>query len=176
MSQLTKLANTTIIPSRSKYQIERFVINQHDTPQMQFQQILIEGADLTYKIKLAELNIKKTEIEISRLKNTGDEIDALEAQEKELGLNYTRLTLEGAKYELAVLEELFSKYPVYSYSDIEKNQPEYWNLRLNRQAELEIAQHQQGISVGNLSSMLNIGMIKRQLEMGDSNEIRNLEN
>jgi hypothetical protein len=175
MSQLAKLSHSTIIPSRSKYQIERFVVNQHDTPQMQFQQILIEGADLTYKIKLAEINIEKTKIEISRLKNTGDEIDALEAEEKELGLNYTRLTLEGAKYELAVLEELFAKYPMYSYSDIEENQPEYWSLRLNRQAELDIAERREGISSGNLASMLNAGLIERKLELEGNDEIRNLE-
>jgi hypothetical protein len=175
MSELEKLSNTTIIPSRSKYQIERFVINQHDTPQMQFQQILIEGADLTYKIKLAEINIKKTQIEISRLRSTGDEIDALEAEEKELGLSYTILTLEGAKYELAVLEELFQKYPMYSYSDIEENQPEYWNLRLNRQAELDVAERREGITAGNLSSMLSAGLIQRKLEVEGNNEIRNLE-
>lgn len=175
MSELEKLSNTTIIPSRSKYQIEHFVVHQHDTPEMQFQQILIEGADLTYKIKLAELNIKKTEIEIARLRNTKDEIDAIEADVKELGLSYTRLTLEGAKYELAVLEELFAKYPIYSYSDIEKNQPEYWNLRLSRQAQLELAERQQGVSAGNLSSMINAGLIKRELEMENNHAIRNLE-
>lgn len=174
MTELERLSQTRIIPSRSKYQLEHFVIDQHDTPQMQFQQILIEGADLTYKIRMAELNIKKTEIEISRLKETGDEIDAIEAEEKELGLAYTRLTLEGARYELAVLEELFAKYPVYSYADIEENQPDYWNRRLTRQAELEVAERQQGISVGNLSSMLTTGLIQRNPEVENRNEIRNL--
>ena len=177
MTNLEKIANSQIIPSRSKYQLENFVIKQHDTPEMQYQQILIEAADLAYKIKLAELNEKKTVIEIERLRSTGDEIDELTAQEKELGLGYTRLSLQSARYEFSVLEELFKQYPNYSYAEVEANQPDYWAARLTRQADLDIAQKTQGISAANLQSMLNAGILERSntLEKGND-EIRNLEN
>jgi hypothetical protein len=165
MSELSKIASQQIIPSRSKYQMQNFVINQHDTPQMQYQQILIEGADLTFKIRTTELELQKTTIEIERLRATGDEIDAIEADKKELGFNYTQVILESTRYELKALEELFAKYPHYSYEDIEADQENYWNLRLTKQAELDVVQARDGISVGNLSSMLMTGMITKLNEL-----------
>jgi hypothetical protein len=165
MSDLAKRASKQIIPSRSRFQMQNFVINQHDTPQMQYQQILIEGADLTYKIKLAELDLQKTTIEIKRLRATGDEIDAIEADKKELGFHYSQVILESTKYELKALEELFAKYPDYSYEDVEADQENYWNLRLTKQAELDVVQARDGISVGNLSSMLMSGMITKANEL-----------
>jgi hypothetical protein len=165
MSKLSKLSQTQIIPSRSKFQIEHFVIGQHDTPEMRYQQILIEGADLAYKIKMAEIGIEKTKIEIKKLKKTGDELDALEAKEKELGMAYTSLVLESTRYEYAVLEGLFNQYINYSYEDIEANQPEYWKARLTRQAEIDIAQSRQGITAGNLTSLINAKFLERGLEL-----------
>lgn len=165
MSRLAKLAQSQIIPSRSKYQLEHFVIGQHDTPEMQYQQILVEGADLTYKIKMAEFAIKKTEIEIANLKLSDDPIKLIEAEEKELGLMYSKLVLESAKYEWAVLEELFKKYPNYTYAEIEANQSEYWKQRLTRQAEIDQVQAREGITAGNVTSMLNAGLISRTPEL-----------
>jgi hypothetical protein len=165
MSELAKIAQSQIIPSRSRYQLEHFVIGQHDTPEMRYQQILIEGADLTMKIKMAEFAMQKTEIEIANLKLSDDPIKLIEAKEKELGLAYSRLVLESARYEWAVLEDLFKQYPNYSYADIEANQPDYWKARLTRQAEIDRAQATQGISAGNLTSLLNAGLIDRTAEL-----------
>jgi hypothetical protein len=165
MPELSKITQSQIIPSRSRYQLEHFVIGQHDTPEMQYQQILIEGADLTMKIRMAELAIRKTEIEIANLKLSDDPIKLIEAEEKELGLAYTKLVLESARYEWAVLEELFKKYPNYTYAEIENNQPEYWKQRLTRQAEIDQVQAREGITAGNVASMLNAGLISRTPEL-----------
>lgn len=165
MSELAKIAQSQIIPSRSRYQLEHFVIGQHDTSEMRYQQILIEGADLTMKIRMAEFAIEKTEIEIANLKLSDDPIKLIEAKEKELGLAYSKIVLESARYEWAVLEELFKQYPNYSYADIEANQPEYWKARLTRQAQIDQAQAQEGISAGNLTSMLNAGLLQQVAEL-----------
>lgn len=170
MSDLSKIASKQLIPSRSRYQMQHFVVDQHDTPQMQYQQILIEGADLTYKIKIAELDLQKTTIEIERLRATGDEIDAIEADKKELGFHYSQIILESTRYELKALEDLFEKYPQYTYEDIEADQENYWNKRLTKQAELDIVQSRDGISVGNLSSMLNAGIIAKANELTNTVE------
>jgi hypothetical protein len=165
MSELAKIAQSQIIPSRSRYQLEHFVIGQHDTPEMRYQQILIEGADLTMKIKMAEFAMQKTEIEIANLKLSDDPIKLIEAKEKELGLAYSRLVLESTRYEWAVLEDLFKQYPNYSYADIEANQPDYWKARLTRQAEIDRTQAKEGISAGNLTSMLNAGLLQQIPEL-----------
>ena len=165
MSELARIAQSQIIPSRSRYQLEHFVIGQHDTPEMRYQQILIEGADLTMKIRMAEYAMQKTEIEIANLKLSDDPIKLIEAKEKELGLAYSSLVLESARYEWAVLEELFKQYPNYSYADIEANQPDYWKARLTRQAQIDQTQAQEGISAGNLTSMLNAGLLHQIPEL-----------
>ena len=165
MKSLAHLSANQLIPSRSRFQLEHFVIGQHDTPEMRYRQILIEGADLTYRIRMAEIGIEKTLLEIEQLRSTNDPMDELSAKEKELGLSYSRIALEGALYEYAVLEELFSQYKNYTNEDIEANQPEYWKARLTRQAEIDIAQAREGISAGNLTSLLNANLIQRNNEL-----------
>ena len=63
---------------RTPYQLERFVVGQHDTPEMQFVQVCRELEALYYTAN------KKTELEIAKLRATGDEIDAIDADIKEL--------------------------------------------------------------------------------------------
>lgn len=153
-----------VIRSRTRYQLENFVISQHDTPEMQYRQILIEAQDLIYKIKLTELDIKKAQIKIEKLKESADPLDLIKKEKTELSLALTQMTLEGAKLELQDLENLFKKYPKYTPEQIEINQPEYWEKRLHRQAQADIVSVQQGISTGNLLSMLSAGLLVQDPE------------
>ena len=75
---------------RSRYQLIHFVIGQHDTPEMQFYQLCIELQDMGYKLRMAQIGVRKAGVEIRRLLETGDELDALEAEEKQVGLEQTR--------------------------------------------------------------------------------------
>lgn len=156
---LDKYAADTIIPSRSRYQLRQFVIGQHDTPAMQWRQVLIEGQDMAYKIRLAELSLKKTRIEINKLLSTGDPIDAIDAEEKQVGMVLTERTLAGARIELQWLQEIAEEIGPYTFEEIEADQPNYWVKRLQRQADLDVLAVRQGVSAGNLASMLNAGML-----------------
>lgn len=171
MKTLAHLSSTQIIPSRSRFQLEHFVIGQHDTPEMRYRQILIEGADLTYRIRMAEIGIKKTLLEIEQLRATNDAMNELLAQEKELGLAYSRVALDGALYEYSVLEDLFSQYQNYTNEDIEANQPEYWRARLTRQAEIDVTQAREGISAGNLTSLIQAKIIDHNNKIEYPNEL-----
>lgn len=171
---LEKIANDYIIQPRSRYQIENFVVGQHDTLEMQYRQILIEAQELIYKIKMAEINQKKLLIQIDRLLKTGDELDALEAEEKQLSLQRTEIVLEGSRRELKILENLFNNSKKYSPEDIEDNQQEYWKLRLSRQAEMDKIQAIEGVSVSNLEALLQAGLLYKQTEI-DSQDIREIE-
>lgn len=171
---LEKIANDYIIQPRSRYQIENFVVGQHDTLEMQYRQILIEAQELIYKIKMAEINQKKLLIQIDRLLKTGDELDALEAEEKQLSLQRTEIVLEGSRRELKILENLFNNSKKYSPEDIEDNQQEYWKLRLSRQAEMDKIQAIEGVSVSNLEALLQAGLLYKQTEI-DSHDIREIE-
>ena len=79
--------------------------------------------------------MKINEIKVQRLRETKDEIDELEAQKLELGLEQTRLVGIGAFRELDHFVEIWNQFPVkYTRAEIEEKQPEYWNKRLVRQA------------------------------------------
>lgn len=164
------LAMAEVQQSRSNYQIEKFVINQHDTPETQYQQCLIELQNLYYTIKTVSLELKKTEIEIKRLRSTGDEINEIEAQIKELGLEQTRLVGIGAFRELKKLYEIFLSFDKkYTREEIEANQPVYWSKRLNRQSILEAIGGTPSQSA-HLTSLYQTGEISLPIEKIESIE------
>ena len=93
---------------RSRYQLENFVLGQHDTIEMQFYQLCMEVQNLRHKIIEAGISNRKLEVEIGRLLETGDELDALEAELKQVGLQETKVVMLGAEREVAVLMDIFN--------------------------------------------------------------------
>ena len=123
---------------RSRFQLVHFVIGQHDTPEMRFYQICLELQDMGYKLRLARLAVSKAQVEIGRLEATGDELDAIEAEEKQVGLDQTRIVMRGAEREVAILTDLFDESTHYTRAEIDHAQPEYWKARLTRQTNLQV--------------------------------------
>jgi hypothetical protein len=164
MNELAKVANDYIIRERSDYQLRNFVVGQHDTPEMQYRQILLEAKDLLFKIKNAEIELEITKKKIEKLESSSDEVDHLKAKQKRLGMAMTLTVLEGAKRELDYLVELSGNYKHYTPQEIEENQQDYWQKRLTRQANTDRMSLEQGISAGNLESLIKAGMIQEQLE------------
>lgn len=124
--------------SRSRFQLEKFVVGQHDTPEQQYKQTLLEIQNLYYTLKVINLEVKKDKIEIDRLRSTGDEIDELNAQIKELGMEQTYRSAMGALHELQDLVAIWESFEhKYTQEELELSQPEYWNKRLHRQSVLE---------------------------------------
>jgi hypothetical protein len=151
-----------VISSRSRYQLRQFVIGAHDTAPMQWRQILIEAQDLAYKIRLAELDCERKRIEIDKLLSTNDPLDAIEAEEKQLGLTLTERTLQGARLELGWLQELADEVGPHTIDEIEADQHNYWQARLSRQAGMDQLSVTQGISTGNLESMRLAGLLTKE--------------
>lgn len=120
---------------RSRFQLERFVLGQHPTPEMQFYQTCIELQDMIYKYRLAKINVQKQELKIARLRESGDELKELKAQEIELGLAQTKTAMFGAEREIAHLVDIFNAFPKqYTREEIEQAQPDYWKARLTGNA------------------------------------------
>jgi len=147
---------------RSRYQLIHFVLGQHDTPEMQFYQLCLELQDMGYKLRMAQLNVKKTEVEIARLLETGDELDAIEAEEKQVGLEQTQIVMKGAQREIAILEDIFNTCQHYTRDEIEHAQPEYWQKRLTRQTNLQLMSGNVGWA--QLDSMRQIGLLDDLVE------------
>jgi len=121
---------------RSRFQLERFVLGQHATPEMRYYQTVLELQDAIYKYKLAVINVKKSELKIAKLRATGDELDELKAQEVELGLAQTSFAMVGAEREMKHLLEIFDTFThKYTRDEIEAAQPNYWQARLTNNAK-----------------------------------------
>jgi hypothetical protein len=144
---------------RSRFQLERFVLGQHATPEMQYYQTVIELQDMIYKYKLAQIAVKKTEAKIAKLRSTGDEIDELKAQEKELGMAQTRFTMLGAERELKHLMEIFDTFThKYSREEIEAAQPDYWQARLTNNAKAMLMGGS-GVNAAHIEAMEQAGVL-----------------
>ena len=145
---------------RSRFQLDKFVINQHDTEEMRYFQCILELQTAYYGLKHASLNYKKNEIKIARLRATGDEIDEIDAQIAELGLEQTRLQAIGSIRELEHLVDIFNSFDKkYTRDEIEIGQIEYWNKRLHRQAMLEAVGGSQA-QASHLDALRQAGMIE----------------
>ena len=142
---------------RSRFQLIHFVIGQHDTPEMRFYQLCLELQDMGLKLRLADLGVRKAEIEIASLLETGDELDAIEAEEKQVGLEQTRIIMRGAEREIAILTDLFDESQKFTRDEIEHAQPEYWQKRLTRQTNLQIMSGNVGWA--QLDSMRQAGLL-----------------
>lgn len=161
---LEPFTSNTVATSRSRFQLRHFVIGQHDTMPMKWRQIIIEAQQLAYNIRMAELDIERKRIEIHKLLSTGDPLDAIEAEEKQLGIALTERTLVGARLEMSWLEELAEEIGSFTFDEIEADQPNYWQKRLQRQADTDVFAAQHGISAGNVQSMLNAGLLENKEE------------
>ncbi len=144
---------------RSRFQLERFVLGQHATPEMQYYQVCLELQDMIYKYRLAEINEKKTLAKINRLRSSGDEIDELKAQELELGLGNTRFAVIGAQRELAHLIDIWESFDhKYTRAEIEAAQPDYWQARLTNNAKAMLMSGQ-NVNAAHIEAMEQAGVL-----------------
>ena len=150
-------AITEIQQPRSRYQLVHFVIGQHDTPEMRWYQICLELQDMGYKLRKAQIGVRKGEVEIERLLATGDELDALEAEDKQVDLDQTRIVILGAEREIAILSDLFDESTHYTRDEIEHAQPDYWHARLTRQTNLQLMSG--GVQWAQLDAMRQVGLL-----------------
>jgi len=163
LSELSKIANDYIVRGRSDYQLRHFVIGQHDTPEMRYRQIIIECKDLLYKIAQAEIELEIGAKKLAKLEESSDEIDKLKVKKRKMQRAMTQSVIEGSKRELAYLIELSKDYRHYSPEEIEANQEDYWEKRLTRQATTDRIALEQGINVGNVASMMQAGLVRKEL-------------
>lgn len=156
-------AISEITQSRSKYQLEKFVVGQHHAPEMQYYQLCLEASTLIKAVKESELKIAKRKAEAEELRETGKKSDAIQADILELGIPSMENSLKGTKRELAFLEELFEKFPKYTRDEIEEAQQDYWETRLTRVAQLQMLSRQGGVDWAQLEAVYQAGIMQEAL-------------
>lgn len=164
MSDLEKLSDNYVFRERSDYQLRHFVVGQHDTPEMQFRQLLLEARNLLRDIKISEIQVEIAKKRIAKLEQSDNEIDHLKAAQKRIGLSTLLQSIEGARLELDFLVNMSAEYRHYAPEEIEANQAEYWNRRLTRQASADKWGIEQGVSSANVLAMMQAGIVQKELE------------
>jgi hypothetical protein len=152
-------AMAQISQSRSRYQIEKFVIGQHHSPEMQYYQLVLEASGLISSIPETELRIEKLKAEAEELRETGKKSDSIEAKIKELAIPSLQNNLAGQRRELAFMEELFLQYENYTREQIEATQPDYWRNRLMRVGEMQMLARQGGVDWAQLEALYQADLL-----------------
>lgn len=164
---------------RTSYVIEKFVVGQHDTIEMQFSQCVLEIQIKVANLKRAKLGKRKIEIQIKELEDKGTEIDQIDADLKRIDLQEQDFAVLGALRELETLYKIYQSFPKkYTREEIDNAQENYWKLRLDRQAQQDL-QATGRIGVGNSEALRQINLTgtpkldhireveKKYLEVGD---------
>jgi hypothetical protein len=140
---------------RTKFQLEHFVQKEHDCPERQFLQLIMELKSLRDGWYIDTLEMKKLEIQIERLLATKDDIDQIEALKKEYTLATLKEAMEHREREIKNIVDALRKLPkAYTYEEIENAESAYWEKRLARQATEDMMSAQTGINPGNIRSII----------------------
>lgn len=164
---------------RSAYAIEKFVVGQHDTVEMQFCQCVLELQIKYDNLRRAKLGRRRIEIQIKELEEKGTEIDLIDADLKRIDQEQQDLAVLGALREFEALYKIYQSFPKkYTRQEIDDAQENYWKLRLERQAQQDL-QATGRIGVGNSEALRQINLTgtpkldhireveKKYLEVGD---------
>jgi hypothetical protein len=168
----SKQAIQEIKQSRSKYQLEKFVIGQHHSPEMQYYQLLLELEGLQEALEENEIQCRKLLAEAEELRATGKKSDSIDAEAKERQCERIKQNNIGTERELAFLEELFNKYPKFTREQIEAAQPSYWKERLIRTAHFQALSG--GVSWAQVEAIWQAGFLPALLSSQPINALENL--
>ena len=143
--------------------MDKFVLGQHHSPEMQYYQLVLEASSLTTALKESELQIRKLNAEAEELRETGKKSDAIEAEILELRISEYELELIGSNRELNYLKKLFDEFPKFTREQIEAGQEEYWETRLLRVAQLQMLSRQGGVDWAQLEALHQANIIEKAL-------------
>jgi len=141
-----------IFQGRSDFQLEKFVINVHATPERQYAQCVLELQNKYYSIKRADISRRKINHEIK------SEVCPYTIEEKELELEQLEIALIGALREFDTLYRIYKTFPKYTNRDLQVAEDKYWLQRLTTQAQQDIEAHG-AVSVGNAEALRQINVI-----------------
>lgn len=131
---------------------------------MQYYQLVIEAGVLINSIIETELRVEKLKAEAEELLETGKKSDAIEAKIKTHSVDELESQIPGSKRELEIVKKLLNQLPRFTREEIELAQPEYWETRLKRVAELQMLSTRLGADWAQLEAIYQTGDLGVALE------------
>ena len=148
---LTNIDFKTHYTGRTFFQMDRFVMQEHDLPERKFLQLMMELRSIRDGFIQDSIEIEKIKIQIKRLLDTGDEIDKLEAMKKQYNLEHYESGMAVRQEELMHIVKLLKTLPkIYTKREIEDAEERYWEKRLTRQAAEDVVSQLTGVHSGNI--------------------------
>lgn len=157
----------TCSQGRTDFQLRHFVVGQHDTPERAWMQAVLEMSTLRNNIDRALIERERIELDLADAddiisESVGSrerrraELDKLEIEikqrENERGLlNYVR--------QFTTLAKIWVELGRFTHDQVQAAEPVYWQLRLSRQAALDVFErHGPGIGKGNTDALRQAGI------------------
>lgn len=135
-----------VAQSRSDYQLEHFVVKDHETLERQFLQVVIELQVKSSTLRRAVINRRKL------VKRIQDEQDPDEKELLLIDLEDLDFGMKGAVREFNTLYGIYYNLPKFTADDIQKAEADYWKLRLTRQAAIDVESTGR-VGTGNLNAL-----------------------
>jgi hypothetical protein len=164
---------------RTEFVLNKFVVGQHDHDTLAYSQCVLEMQIKYDNLRRAKLGRRRIEIQIKELEDKGTEIDQIDADLKRIDLEEQDRAVLGALREFEALYKIWQRFPKkYTREEIDAAQPDYWQLRLERQAQQDL-QATGRVGVGNSEALRQINLAatpkldhireveKKYLEVGD---------
>lgn len=124
----------SIFQSRTTFQLDHFVLRQHDTEPMQYLQLCMELSAAMQSYEQSCLLMKKGELIANRLLASLDQEERVDGEIQVVTNRYARNNLAAAERELSLLIQMYRSCKRFSREEIEADQALYWEKRLTRQA------------------------------------------
>jgi len=127
--------------ARPPFVLEKFVVGVHanDSPAQGWAHCVLELKLKYNALRRATLGQEKIKLEIERLEATGDELDAITAQEQRLDLEDQASAMLGAAREFEALYKIYQGFGRrYTRAELDEAQAGYWQARLERQARADV--------------------------------------
>ena len=144
--------------ARTPFVLERLVVDAHQVEEQRWAQCVLELQIAHQNIRRAILNRELLDIEIERLRATGDQADEVRADLKEIDRETQDYAMLGASREFDALFAIYQSFPKrYSRADLDAAQPELYRRRLIEQAENDQLAQRTGVSASNIGGLRLVG-------------------
>lgn len=143
---------------RTNFQLEHFVVGQHDTEPRRWMQCVLELQLKIHALKRAAIVRRQIERKIVAFESLASIEAGDEAELLRLDLEAHELATLGAIREAETLYSIFKSFQkIYTREELDEAEAEYWQKRIMRQARQEI-NATGAIGVGNQDALEQIGV------------------
>jgi hypothetical protein len=154
ISQHDKLfaAFEAVSQPRSDYQLRKFVVGEHETPERQYLQVVVEMQRKVSALRRAVIERRK------KLAAIDKETNPDERELMQIDLDDMNFAITGAMREFDTLYSIYMSLPSFTAKELQDAEENYWQRRLIRQAQVDLDSFGQ-VGPGNLDALRQAGII-----------------